>query len=152
MLKYLFGAVALLLAGVPAYLGLTSNASFSRDVPVRVPEQAQVATVPPSPAPTAGPRLGDDDGTPDQGRGDRPRTQRTGSGDDIGDDNGGDRPRSERTEAGDDHGGDRPRDDRTEAGDDRDGSRSGSSDDSDDDSGHGSDDSGHGSDDDSGHH
>lgn len=156
MLKYLFGAVALLLAGVPAYLGLTSNASFSRDVPVRVPEQAQVATVPPAPAPTSGPRLGDDDGTPDQGRGDRPRTQRTGSGDDsghdIGDDNGGDRPRSERTEAGDDHGGDRPRDDRTEAGDDRDGSRSGSSDDSGDDSGHGSDDSGHGSDDDSGHH
>ena len=115
MLKYLLAAAALLVAGVPAYLGLTSNASFSRDVPVRVPEQAQVvtpsrATAPPrTPTPT---RATNDDGTPDQGRGE--------------------------AEPGDDHGGEVPRATRTEAGDDRD-SHAGR-----DDSGHGSDDgSGH---------
>jgi hypothetical protein len=127
MLKYLFGAVALVLAGVPAYLGLTSNASFSRDVPVRVPEQAQVVT--PTQAPAT--RHGDDDGTPDQGRGDRPRDDRTEAvedrGDDHFDDHGGDRPRDDRTEAGDDHGGDS-----------HGGSGHGSDDGPDDGSGHGS--------------
>jgi hypothetical protein len=124
MLKYLFAAAALLVAGVPAFLGLTSNASFSRDVPVRVPEQAQVAT-PATPTPTRTPaRATDDDGTPDQGRGEV----------EPGDDHGGDVPRDDRTEAGDDHGGTRGSDDSGHSGRD--------------DSGH----SGHGSDDGSGHH
>jgi hypothetical protein len=90
MLKYLFAAAALLVAGVPAFLGLTSNASFSRDVPVRVPEQAQVAT-PATPTPTRTPaRASDDDGTPDQGRGE--------------------------VEPGDDHGGTRGSDDSGHSG------------------------------------
>jgi hypothetical protein len=148
MLKYLIAAAALLVAGVPAYLGLTSNASFSRDLPVRVPEQAQVVIPTQAAAPTRTPtptRATDDDGTPDQGRGE------VEAGDDHGDDNG-DVPRDDRTEIGDDHGGDVPRDDRTEAGDDRDGTSG--RDDSDSHSGSddsGSDDSGHGSDDGPGH-
>jgi hypothetical protein len=140
MLKYLLAAAALLVAGVPAYLGLTSNASFSRDVPVRVPEQAQVVSPTRAAAPTSTPTRTagtNDDGTPDQGRGEV----------EAGDDHG-DVPRDDRTEIGDDHGGDVPRDDRTEAGDDRDatsgsddtGSHSGSDDSGSDDSGHGSDD------------
>jgi hypothetical protein len=92
MLKYLLAAGALVVAGVPAAVGLSGNASFDRDVPVRVPEQAQ--TVAPTPSSV------DDDGTPDQGPGD------------VG---------TAEAEPGDDHGGLTPRDDRTEAGDDRDG-------------------------------
>jgi hypothetical protein len=91
MLKYLIAAGALVLAGVPAAVGLAGNDSFSRDVPVRVPQQAQ--TVDPSPAST------DDDGTADQGPGDVEPSD---------------------VEPGDDNGGLVPRDDRTEAGDDRD--------------------------------
>jgi hypothetical protein len=116
MLKYLIATAALVLAGVPAAVGLAGNDSFSRDVPVRVPEQAQTVTPAPTPAASV-----DDDGTADQGRGDV----------EPGDDRGGDVPRDDRTEAGDDrgdhaepgddNGGDRPRDARTEAGDDRDG-------------------------------
>jgi hypothetical protein len=99
MLKYFLATAALVLAGVPAAIGLTSNASFSRDVPVRVPEQAQ--TVSPTP--------GDDDGTPDRGR------QAT----EAGDDRDGDVPRDERTEAGDDRSGeDRSGDDGGHHGDD----------------------------------
>lgn len=164
MIKYLLASAALVLAGVPAALGLTSNASFSQDVPVRVPEQAQ--TAPATPAPVS------DDGTPDRGRGET----------EPADDHGGDVPRAQRTEAGDDrdtavrhhaepgddHGGDIARDDRTEVGDDRGGSdtsgpsASGSDDSGSDGSGHGTDDgsshggdgsgsSGGGSDDGSGH-
>jgi hypothetical protein len=92
MLKYLLAAGALVVAGVPAAVGLSGNASFDRDVPVRVPDQAQ--TVAPTPSSV------DDDGTPDQGPGD------------VG---------TAEAEPGDDHGGLTPRDDRTEAGDDRDG-------------------------------
>lgn len=65
MVKYLLAAGALVLAGVPAAVGLSGNASFDRDVPVRVPEQAR--TVAPSPTPSGSV---DDDGTPDQGPGD----------------------------------------------------------------------------------
>jgi len=87
MLKYFLAAAALVVAGVPAAYGLAGNDSFTRDLPVRVPEQAQ--TVTPTVAPTAG-----DDGTADQGRGEV----------ENGDDHGGDVPRDLRTEAGDDHG------------------------------------------------
>jgi hypothetical protein len=147
MLKYLLAVIALVVAGVPAVLGLTSNASFSRDVPVRVPEQAQVVAPTSSATPTRIPsRAADDDGTPDQGRGEA----------EPGDDHGGETPRDARTEAGDDHGGNTSRDDRTEAGDDRgsgSGRHSGTDDSGSDDSGHhsGGDDSGGGSDDGSGH-
>jgi hypothetical protein len=129
MLKYLFAAAALVLAGVPAVLGLTSNASFSRDVPVRVPEQAQVV----APTPTAA----GDDGTADQGPGEVEPS------DDLGDDQGDDVARDDRTEAGDDRDGTSGRDDGGSGGDDRSGSNSGG-----DDSGSGS---GGGSDDGSGH-
>lgn len=130
MLKYLLAAVALLLAGVPAVLGLTSNASFSRDVPVRVPEQAQ--TVAPTPSHTATPshaatHATDDDGTPDQGPGDAG-------------------PRDDRTEAGDDHGGHSDSHSGSHSG-----RHSGSDDSGDDDSGSHSGRDGSGSDDGSGH-
>ena len=38
-------AVGILLALVPAVFGLWGNASFSKDVPVRVPDQARATTV-----------------------------------------------------------------------------------------------------------
>ena len=57
MIKYLVATGALLLAGIPAAVGMAGNTSFSREVPVRVPAQAQTPTP------------GDDDGTPDQGPG-----------------------------------------------------------------------------------
>ncbi|HET6168299.1 MAG TPA: hypothetical protein VFE07_15820 [Marmoricola sp.] len=98
MLKYFLAAGALVVAGVPAAVGLSSNASFDRDVPVRVPEQARTVAPTPSDDRT---RSVDDDGTADQGPGDVGATE---------------------AEPGDDHGGDQPRDERTEAGDDRDGS------------------------------
>jgi len=143
---------ALVLALVPATVGLWGNASFSQAVPVQVPASGQVAT----------------------GTATLPRTSRTTQ---AADDHGGDRPRDQRTEAGDDRatrggpsatstshrstrsttsttstpsathdddGGQAPRDQRTEAGDDR---GSGSDDSSADDSGSGhsgSDDSGSG--------
>src|SRR4051812_3066035 len=97
MLKYLIATAALVVAGVPAALGLAGNASFTRDIPVRVPQQAQLTT--PTSAPTA-----DDDGTADQGPGD----------DEAGDDNGGQVPGDDATEAGDDNG-----QDEAEPGDDK---------------------------------
>jgi len=42
MIKYLIATAALLAAGVPAAFGLAGNASFSRDIPVRVPDQVQL--------------------------------------------------------------------------------------------------------------
>jgi hypothetical protein len=99
MLKYFLAAAALVVAGVPAAYGLAGNDSFTRELPVRVPEQAQTAT--PTDAPTA-----NDDGTADQGRGEV----------EPGDDHGGDVPRDLRTEAGDDHG--TAGDDEAEPGDD----------------------------------
>src|SRR4051794_32715423 len=87
MLKYFIAAAALVLAGVPAAVGLAGNDSFTRDVPVRVPQQAQ--TVDPTPAV-------DDDGTADQGPGD------VGPGDVDADDVPGD----DATEAADDQGAD----------------------------------------------
>ena len=120
MLKYFLAAGALVAAGVPAAVGLSGNASFDRDVPVRVPEQAQ--TVAPTPTDDRTPSL-DDDGTADQGPGD------------VG---------TREAEPGDDHGGETPRDDRTEAGDDRDGTSGHHAEPGDDRGGRGSDDgSGH---------
>jgi hypothetical protein len=146
MLKYFLAAGALVVAGVPAAVGLSGNASFDRDVPVRVPEQAQ--TVAPSPAPTGSV---DDDGTPDQGPGDVGTAEP-----EPGDDHGRLTPRDDRTEAGDDrddrdghHG--RHHDGADDGEDDRSGSNSGSDDGG---SNSGSDDGGHhggGSDDGSGH-
>src|SRR3954454_23376615 len=132
MLKYFLAAAALVAAGVPAAYGLAGNDSFTRDVPVRVPEQAQTVT------PTVGPTA-NDDGTPDQGRGEV----------EPGDDHGGNVPRDLRTEAGDDHGATsheaEPGDDHggttghhAEPGDDHDGTSGTSGT-----SGSGSDDSGH---------
>ncbi|MFL6062899.1 MAG: hypothetical protein ACJ72E_16850, partial [Marmoricola sp.] len=46
-IKYLLAAAALVVAGVPAALGTVGNASFTRDVPVRVPEQAQTGSATP---------------------------------------------------------------------------------------------------------
>src|SRR4051794_7466893 len=114
MLKYFLAAGALVLAGVPAALGLSGNASFDRDVPVRVPEQAR--TVAPSPTHHRTPSVGgDDDGI-----------REAEPGDDHGDDHGDETPRDDRTEAGDD------RDGRgghhAEPGDDRGGSGGGSDD------------------------
>ena len=83
-----------MLAGVPAAVGLAGNDSFSRDVPVRVPQQAQ--TVAPTP-------VADDDGTADQGPGDVPRDDRTDAGDDddgTPDQGPGDFPRDDATEDG----------------------------------------------------
>jgi hypothetical protein len=144
MLKYFLAAGALVVAGVPAAVGLSGNASFDRDVPVRVPEQAQ--TVAPSPAPIGSV---DDDGTPDQGPGDFGTAEA-----EPGDDHGGLTPRDDRTEDGDDRDGrhGRHHDGADDGADDRSGSNSGSDDSGSDDSG--SDDGGHhggGSDDGSGH-
>src|SRR3954463_2904848 len=88
MLKYFLAAAALVVAGVPAAYGLAGNDSFTRDLPVRVPEQAQTAT--PTDAPTAS-----DDGTADQGRGEV----------EPGDDHGVAPPSGGPPEAVDDHGG-----------------------------------------------
>jgi hypothetical protein len=96
MLKYFLAAVALVLAGVPAAVGLAGNDSFTRDVPVRVPQQAQ--TVTPTPESTT-----DDDGTADQGPGEA----------EPGDDQGEDAPGDDATEDGDDNG------DNSEPGDDQ---------------------------------
>ena len=109
---------ALLAALLPAAFGLWGNASFSQEVPVRVPASAEVVT---PTVPTAS-------ATTDDHGGDTPRDQRTEPGDDR------DTPSAtsttpsgtRTTEAGDDHGGDIPRDQRTEPGDDRDAGTSGS--------------------------
>ena len=72
MTKYLIAAAALVVAGIPAAFGLAGNASFTHDIPVRVPDQVQLTPV----------AAGDDDGTADQGHGDAPGTE-------PGDDHGG---------------------------------------------------------------
>ena len=74
MIKYVIAAAALVVAGIPAAFGLAGNASFTRDIPVRVPEQVQL-----TPAAST-----DDDGTADQGHGDAPGTP---GADDQNDDN-----------------------------------------------------------------
>lgn len=147
MLKYFLAAGALVVAGVPAAVGLSGNASFDRDVPVRVPEQAQ--TVAPSPTGSV-----DDDGTPDQGPGDFGTTEA-----EPGDDHGGLTPDDDATEGPDDDGDghhgrhhDGADDDADDVGDDHGGDDGGDDDRSG--SNSGSDDGGHhggGSDDGSGH-
>ena len=167
MLKYFLATAALVVAGVPAAIGLAGNASFTRDIPVRVPDQAQ--TTSPASVPTAS-----DDGTDDQGPGEvEPGDDHTAvpgddategaddhgedaAGDDAGDDHGDD---TAGHDAGDDHGGTSGTsgsDDGSATGDDHSGSggRDGGSGGGDD-SGSGSSDSGSsgggGSDDGSGH-
>src|SRR5213075_2539682 len=98
MLKYFLAAAALVLAGVPAAVGLAGNDSFTRDVPVRVPQQAQLVT--PTPSTTS------DDGTADQGPGDDATEAGDDQGEDNADDQGEDAPGDNATETGDDNGGD----------------------------------------------
>lgn len=71
------GAIATLVA-VPAVIGLWGNASFSQEVPVRVPASGQILTptTSPSPTPSASSTIVDDNG------GDVPRDQRNEPGDD----------------------------------------------------------------------
>jgi hypothetical protein len=117
MIKYLVATFAALVAGIPAALGLVGNASFTRDVPVRVPAQAHL--VQPTATPTHDAR--DDHG------GRLPRDQRTEPGDDRaarGDDGrrGEAEPGDDRhgeAEPGDDHG------DRDRGGNDRSGRHGG---------------------------
>ena len=114
MKRILIGTAVAALVTVPAVVGLWGNASFSQQVPVRVPASGQVAS--PSPTPSGTPEGVDGNG------GDTPRDQRTEPGDDrdvqggtpapspsassdTADDHGGDTPRDQRTETGDDHGG-----------------------------------------------
>jgi hypothetical protein len=109
MKRILIGTAVAALVAVPAVVGLWGNASFSQQVPVRVPASGQVA----SPSPSGTPEGVDDNG------GDTPRDQRTEPGDDR--DVQGDTPApspSASSDTADDHGGDTPRDQRTETGDD----------------------------------
>ena len=92
------GTVAIF-AAAPASIGLIGDATFSADVPVRIPSRAILL---------------DSDGNPTDGP--SARIGRRGD-----DDDGGNRPRDRRTEPGDDHDGNGPRSGRTEAGDDHDG-------------------------------
>jgi hypothetical protein len=116
MKRIIITVAALLVAVVPATVGLWGNASFSQAVPVRVPASGQVVT-PTAPNPSA--TTADDHG------GDTPRDQRTEPGDDRSATSTS-TPSGTRTTGADDHGGDTPRDQRTEPGDDR-GSGSGRS-------------------------
>ena len=126
--RLLIGA-AVIVAAVPAVIGLWGNASFSQDVPVRIPASGQI--VPLSPAPTATPS---DSPTP------------SASPSEGLDDHGGETPRDQRTEPGDDRdvqGGVTVPGSTTEPGDDNGGSSHGGDDSGADDhggSGHGSDD------------
>jgi hypothetical protein len=122
MKRYALYAVLVAAAVVPAATGLLANASFSQEVPVRTPPQAQLL-VDDGPSPTSS-------STPTTSPGPSGTATRHVE---PGDDHGGDRDRTSRTtEAGDDHGGSSD-------------SGRGSDDDGTDDSGTGS--GGHGSDD-----
>ncbi|TFD91100.1 hypothetical protein E3T61_09540 [Cryobacterium lactosi] len=142
MKRIIIGTVAAALVAVPATIGLWGNASFSQEVPVRVPASGQV--VEPSSTPSNSSSPIDDNG------GDTPRDQRIEPGDDR-DVQGGSPASGAPSDGADDNGGDTPRDQRIEPGDDHDGSDSSgsgssgsgsSSDDAgeDDNGGHGSDD------------
>lgn len=123
--RILIGA-AVVVAAVPAVIGLWGNSSFSQDLPVRVPASGQVLILDPTPSPT-------------------PSSSPSSS----------DSPSASPSPSADDNGGDVPRDQRVEPGDDRDIQGTTGPFGSVDDSGHhsGSDDSGHHSgSDDSGHH
>jgi hypothetical protein len=76
---------ALVVAAIPAIIGLWGNASFSQDLPVRVPASGQIVLLDPSPSPTPS-------------TSDTPSPSPSASFDD----NGGDVPRDQRTEPGDD--------------------------------------------------
>src|SRR5215207_1987243 len=91
------GTVAIFTAA-PASIGLIGDATFSADVPVRIPSRATLL---------------DSNGNPTDG----PSAQ-IGR---RGDDHGGNRPRGPRTEDDDAQGGNGPRSGRTEAGDHNDG-------------------------------
>jgi hypothetical protein len=76
---YLYAA-GIVVALIPAVLGLTGNASFSQSVPVRVPDQqpARVATSTPSSTPTHDAASGHD------GSGDDDNNHHGGGSDDDG--------------------------------------------------------------------
>lgn len=136
--RILIGA-AVVVAAVPAVIGLWGNSSFSQELPVRVPASGQVLVLDPTPSPTPS---SSDSPSPTPS----PSIDGSGADDRAGDDNGGDVPRDQRVEPGDDR--DVQGSTGSTGGADDSGHHSGS-----DDSGHhsGSDDSGSGSDD-SGHH
>lgn len=82
--RILIGA-AVVVAAVPAVIGLWGNSSFSQDLPVRVPASGQVLILDPTPSPTPS-------------SSDSPSASPSPSADD----NGGDVPRDQRVEPGDD--------------------------------------------------
>src|SRR5207342_351948 len=85
--RLLLGA-AVVAAAIPAVIGLWGNASFSQDLPVRVPASGQVVPLTPTPTPTSTP-------TPSA------TSTPTPSPSAGVDDHGGDTPRDQRTEPGD---------------------------------------------------
>jgi hypothetical protein len=91
MKRIIIATGAVLLASVPATLGLVGNTSFAQSVPVRVPQQASVLDDNDRPTPHV--ETGDDNGG-----------QRSPSAVETGDDNGGQRSPSA-VEPGDDNGG-----------------------------------------------
>jgi hypothetical protein len=148
-------AAGVVVALVPAVVGLAGNASFSQSVPVRSPERARTTGTTPAPSPThdanddRGRRHGGhgaDDAVPGSGvTSSTPTDDATHDANDANDDHGrrhgghgADDPATH--DASDDHGGDRRR--QAEAGDDNGGNR-GSGSDSSSSSRSGSDDSGH---------
>ena len=105
-------AVGILLALLPAVFGLWGNASFSKDVPVRVPDQARTVAAVAKQHPravVAADRAGRTPAERHHGRhhgrhgADDPATHDVG--DDHGGDHGGDRAGSRHPEPSDDHGG-----------------------------------------------
>jgi hypothetical protein len=103
--RILIGAGALVLAAVPATIGLWGNASFAESVPVRVPSSGQVVVMTPAPSVTTtpSPSASIDDG------GDVPRDQRVEPGDDRDHSGSDDRGSDDGGHGGDDgghHGGD----------------------------------------------
>ncbi|MDO8383584.1 MAG: hypothetical protein Q7T17_11490, partial [Microbacterium sp.] len=82
--RILIGA-AVIVAAVPAVIGLWGNASFSQELPVRVPASGKVLLLDPTPSPTPtssdSPSLSPSASFDDDG-GDLPRDQRIEPGDD----------------------------------------------------------------------
>lgn len=87
MPKLLIAVAALLLAGLPAAWGLMGNASFTREVPVRVPSQVSDTSSPsPTPGQTTSGSVGDEDDSGHHANGDR--SDDSGHGGSAEDDNG----------------------------------------------------------------
>ncbi len=81
MIKYVVAAAALVLAVVPAAFGMVGNDSFTRDVPIRIPDQARTAAPTPSGTGHGEGSNGAGHG-PDRGSGHRPQTGAGSSSDD----------------------------------------------------------------------